>query len=294
MDDQIRAFISYLDVERGLSLNTRESYERDLHSFATYLSERNIPLLRASRTVIISYLLHTEGQGMTRATVARRLAAIKSFYRYLVSVGAVRINPTDHLDSPKLPKKLPTVLTVGEVDRLLEGPDVSMAAGLRDRAMLELLYATGMRVSELVALDVPSVNVELGFVRLTGKGNKDRVVPIGSVARRIVGQYLETARRQLVRDPLALALFVNQHGKRLTRQGFWKILKQYAEIAQINGSITPHTLRHSFATHLLENGADLRAVQEMLGHSDIATTQIYTQVTKGHLKEVYAKAHPRA
>ncbi len=300
VNDQIGAFISYLDVERGLTANTQDAYRRDLKDFMAYLSERSNAVERASRAVIISYLLHLERgtsdrKGASRATMARRLAAIKSFYRFLVGRGTIQSDPTEHLDSPKLEKKLPTVLTVEEVETLLQQPDTTTAGGLRDRAMLELLYATGIRVSELVSLDTASVNIDLGFVRLTGKGTKDRVVPIGSVARRFVGQYLETGRPKLVRDPLTASLFVNHHGRRLTRQGFWKIVKRYAEEARIDHKeITPHTLRHSFATHLLQHGADLRAVQEMLGHADIATTQIYTQITRGRLNEVYAKAHPRA
>lgn len=295
MDDQIGNFISYLDVERGLAANTQDAYKRDLKHFSEYLTERNSGIERASRAVIISYLLYLEREQMSRATVARRLAAIKSFYRYLVGQNHIKDDPTEHLDSPKLDKRIPTTLTVEEVESLLKQPDVTNPGGLRDRAMLELLYATGIRVTELVSLDTPSVNIDLGFVRLTGKGSKDRVVPIGSVARRFVGQYLEVGRPKLVRDPLTASLFVNHHGRRLTRQGFWKIVKRYADEARIDGKeITPHTLRHSFATHLLQHGADLRAVQEMLGHADIATTQIYTQIMRGRLNEVYAKAHPRA
>jgi len=291
---RIAEFVDYLNVERGLAANTRESYERDLRQYCAYLSSRRSSVERATRTLIISYLLHMEKEGRATATVARRLAAIKSFYRYLLQEQVIDKDPTDKLEAPKLEKRLPTVLSVDEVEVLLEQPDDSSPAGLRDRAMLELLYATGIRVSELVSLDVPSVNLEMGFVRCVGKGQKDRVVPMGSMARRSVTAYLGNGRSKLVRDPLTSAMFVNHHGRRLTRQGFWKIVKRYAAQAGIDKDITPHTLRHSFATHLVENGADLRAVQEMLGHADISTTQVYTHIAKDRLKEVYDKAHPRA
>lgn len=297
MNTLIADFVTYLDVERGLALNTRESYERDLRHFAGFLDRNRSSMERASRTTVISYLLYLEKQGRATATIARRLAAIKSFYHFFLNdggQGAGRNNPTENLESPKLEKKLPTVLSVQEVEVLLAQPDTVASSGLRDRAMLELLYATGIRVSELVTLDLPDVNLELGFVRCVGKGSKDRVVPMGSVARRSVLEFVERGRPALVRDPMVTAMFVNHHGRRLTRQGFWKIVKRYAHEAGIAKEITPHTLRHSFATHLLENGADLRSVQEMLGHADISTTQVYTHITKGRLKEVYARAHPRA
>lgn len=294
MDNSIVEFISYLNVERGLADNTRESYQRDLKHFSEFLSSTRGSIERATRTTIISYLLLLEKQGKKTATVARRLAAIKSFYGYLVREGVLDKDPTEHLESPKLDKRLPTVLSVEEVEELLRQPDPTTPGGQRDRAMLELLYATGIRVSELVSLDVSAVNVDLGFVRCMGKGSKERLVPMHATARRSIADYLNRGRPQLTRDPLVGALFVNHHGRRLTRQGFWKIVKGYAQQAQIDKAITPHTLRHSFATHLLENGADLRAVQELLGHADISTTQIYTHITKGRLKEVYARTHPRA
>jgi integrase/recombinase XerD len=294
VDNSIAEFINYLYVERGLAENTRVSYQRDLKKFTEFLADRRGNIQRATRPMIISYLLSLENAGKKAATVARRLAAIKSYYGYLVREGRIDRDPTENLESPKLDKRLPTVLSVDEVNDLLRQPDAATAGGMRDRAMLELLYATGIRVTELVSLDIQDVNLDLSFVRCEGKGSRERVVPMGSVARRSVAEYLEKGRPRLVRDPLARALFVNHHGKRLTRQGFWKIVKRYAGEARIGKDITPHTLRHSFATHLLENGADLRAVQEMLGHADIATTQIYTHITKGRLKEVYARSHPRA
>lgn len=295
MEPLIQSFIDYLTVERGLAANTLDSYGRDLKQYCRYLEEGlKISARDASRTTVVAYLLHLQKQGRTTATIARRLAALKSFYQFLVQERLLADDPTADLESPKQQKKLPRVLTVKEVEVLLSQPRTLLPSGRRDKAMLEILYATGIRVSELVSLDVEDVNLNLGYVRCLGKGNKERIVPIGSAAIRAVSSYLERAREELLRDADERALFVNHQGKRLTRQGFWKIIKRYAREAGINKPITPHTLRHSFATHLLENGADLRSVQELLGHADISTTQIYTHVTRGHLKDVYARAHPRA
>lgn len=295
MEPLIESFIDYLTVERGLAANTLDSYGRDLKQYCRYLEEGlKISARDASRTTVVAYLLHLQKQGRTTATIARRLAALKSFYQFLVQERLLADDPTADLESPKQQKKLPRVLTVKEVELLLNQPRPLLPSGRRDKAMLEVLYATGIRVSELVSLDVGDVNLNLGYVRCLGKGNKERIVPVGSAAIRAVASYLERAREELLRDANERALFVNHVGKRLTRQGFWKIIKRYAREAGINKPITPHTLRHSFATHLLENGADLRSVQELLGHADISTTQIYTHVTRGHLKDVYAQAHPRA
>jgi integrase/recombinase XerD len=242
----------------------------------------------------VSYLLHLQTQGKATATIARRLAALKAFYQFLVREKRIKNDPTANLESPKLEKRLPKVLTVSEVERLLGQPDLVQPAGIRDRAMLELLYATGIRVSELVSLSLADVSLDMGYIKCEGKGSKERIVPLGTIAIRSCREYLQAARAKLVKERPESALFVNHHGHRLTRQGFWKIVKKYAHDARVDKEITPHTLRHSFATHLLENGADLRSVQEMLGHADISTTQIYTHVTRGHLKEVYARTHPRA
>ncbi|MDF2631238.1 MAG: recombinase [Symbiobacteriaceae bacterium] len=295
MKKLIHEFINYLSVERGLAVNTLESYGRDLRQYSEFLdTDEESALDSVSRTTIVNYLLYLQSQGKATATIARRLAALKAFYQFLVREKRIHDDPTANLESPKLEKRLPKVLSVGEVERLLAQPDAGQAAGVRDRAMLELLYATGIRVSELVSLDVTDVNLEMGYIKCSGKGSKERIVPLGSLAIQSCRDYLGVARPRLVREREEQALFVNHHGHRLTRQGFWKIVKKYADDAKIEKEITPHTLRHSFATHLLENGADLRSVQEMLGHADISTTQIYTQVTRGRLKEVYAKAHPRA
>jgi len=295
MKKLISEFINYLSVERGLALNTLESYGRDLRQYSQYLQQDDESALdQASRSTIVDYLLHLQKQGKATATIARRLAALKAFYQFLVREKYLEKDPTANLESPKLQKRLPKVLTIREVELLLQEPEPSTPAGLRDRAMLELLYATGIRVSELVSLNTPDVNLDVGYIRCTGKGSKERIVPLGSMAIKGVREFLDQGRGKLVRDREEPAMFVNHHGRRLTRQGFWKIVKKYAEDAKINKEITPHTLRHSFATHLLENGADLRSVQEMLGHADISTTQIYTHITKGRLKEIYAKTHPRA
>ena len=295
MESLIQEFIDYLGHEKGLATNTLESYSRDLKQYYGFLSgDSTASLENASQSTIVAYLMHLRKQGKATATIARRLAALKAFYQFLVKENYVATDPTGDLSSPKLERKLPKVLTVSEVERLLNQPDLSTPAGKRDKAMMELLYATGIRVSELVNLNLLDVDLKEGFVRCTGKGSKERVVPMGEIAISALKTYLESARPKLVTDPKEKALFVNHHGKRLTRQGFWKVVKKYAAQAQIRKEITPHTLRHSFATHLLENGADIRAVQEMLGHADISTTQIYTHVTKDRLKDVYAKSHPRA
>jgi integrase/recombinase XerD len=295
MKKLIHEFINYLSVERGLAMNTLESYGRDLRQYSEFLETDDEQDLDAvSRATVVNYLMYLQSQGKATATIARRLAALKAFYQFLVREKRIPTDPTANLESPKLEKRLPKVLTVHEVERLLAQPDPAQSAGIRDRAMLELLYATGIRVSELVSLNEQDVNLDMGYIKCSGKGSKERIVPLGSLAIQSCREYLQHARPRLVRDRQEQALFVNHHGHRLTRQGFWKIVKKYADDAKIEKEITPHTLRHSFATHLLENGADLRSVQEMLGHADISTTQIYTHVTKGRLKEVYAKAHPRA
>ncbi len=295
MESLIQEFIDYLGHEKGLATNTLESYSRDLKQYYGFLSgDTQIPLESASQSTIVAYLMFLRKQGKATATIARRLAALKAFYQFLVKENYVANDPTGELSSPKLERKLPKVLTVDEVERLLSQPDFSHPAGKRDKAMLELLYATGIRVSELVNLDVEDIDLQEGFIRCVGKGSKERVVPIGEMAVVALRSYLENARLRLIAEPKERAVFVNHHGRRLTRQGFWKIVKKYAQQAFIRKEITPHTLRHSFATHLLENGADIRAVQEMLGHADISTTQIYTHVTKDRLKDVYARSHPRA
>lgn len=295
MQDALQDYLNYLSVERGLSKNTLESYARDLRQYLSYLKDKKrLKLSETTQTTVIGYLLQLQAKGKATATLSRSLAAIKSYYHFLFREERIERDPTMNLDAPKQEKRLPRVLSVENVGRLLEQPDLKVPAGIRDRAMLEVLYATGLRVSELVFLKVSDVNLEMGYIKCWGKGSKERIVPLGSVALKYVKHYLEHARRFLASSLHEDTLFLNHHGHRLTRQGFWKIIKKYAESIQLEEDITPHTLRHSFATHLLENGADLRSVQEMLGHADISTTQIYTHLTKNKIKEVYDQTHPRA
>lgn len=295
MEKEIRLFIAYLAVEKGLSANTQAAYRRDLIKMKSWLQEKGLNSWdQVSRVQIVDYLACLLDYGMTPATVSRNLSSVKTFYKFLIQEGIVSINPTDNLESPRLARRLPGVLTVDEVDRLLSLPDPIKPLGIRDRAMLELMYASGMRVSELLGLKVDDVNLLAGFSHCMGKGKKERIVPINQTAVEWVSRYLTRSRPLLLKNPLERNLFLNARGQPLTRQGFWKLLNGYAREAKIDKELTPHTLRHSFATHLLENGADLRAVQEMLGHADIATTQIYTHLTKSRIREVYNAAHPRA
>ncbi len=293
-DRLLNEFLNYLQVDRGLARNTVESYFYDLVQFAAYLERGSFTLKDASRSMVLDYLSFQREQGRSARTLSRYLAAIRSFYHYLLQERYIDADPTENLESPKLEKRLPRVLSIQEVDLLLSQPNVQTVIGLRDRAMLELLYATGMRVSELTGLNTEHLNLEMGFVRCLGKGFRERIIPIGMVAVRYTREYLLKSRARLRKNNWERGLFLNRHGKRLTRQGFWKILKGYALKAGIQREITPHILRHTFATHLLENGADLRVVQEMLGHADVTTTQIYTHLSQKRLREVYEKAHPRA
>ncbi|NLY54673.1 MAG: site-specific tyrosine recombinase XerD [Firmicutes bacterium] len=296
MEQLVEEYLTYLNVERGLAVNTLEAYGRDLRSYVRFLKEHKVTsFLQTDRDTVRAYLEHLHNLGRAASTISRNLAALKSFYQFLVSESLMKEDPTIHLESPKVLKRLPRVLNLSEVEALLNQPSLEDAFSLRDKAMLEVIYATGIRVSELVALNLSDVNLEAGYLRCVGKGNKERIVPLGSVAVKYVEMYLDLGRPELTKNNSSeVALFVNHHGRRLSRQGFWKVVKRYAKEANIDENITPHTLRHSFATHLLENGADLRSVQEMLGHADISTTQIYTQVTRNRLQEVYKKSHPRA
>lgn len=297
MEDHIQDFMHFLIVEKGLAKNTIESYQRDLKNYALYLAkvEEISELNAVSRMNIVQFLGHLKSQGKSSKTVARHVASIRSFHQFLLREKATEQDPTVHIETPKTERTLPRILSIAEVEALLEAPEESTPLGMRDKAMLEILYATGIRVSELIQLKLDDVHLTMGFVRCIGKGNKERIIPIGQTAMNVLEKYLEDARLKLRskkhRDD---HLFLNHHGKGLTRQGFWKNLKALAKKANIEKDLTPHTLRHSFATHLLENGADLRAVQEMLGHADISTTQIYTHVTKTRLKDVYSQFHPRA
>jgi len=294
MEVLINKFINFLERDKQLSLNTLQSYRRDIEQYITYLNELKVTnIANTNKTTIIAYLLHLKKKGRATSTISRNLASIRSFYQFLYKNQIIDNDPTSDLESPKVEKKLPQILSTQEVELLLEQPKCVDLKGYRDKAMLELLYATGIRVSELISLDIDDLNMEVGYIRCT-KGTRERVIPIGSIAISALKEYLNKARHLLIQKQDEKALFVNINGKRLTRQGFWKIIKQYKNQAKINKEITPHTLRHSFAAHLLENGADLRSIQEMLGHSDISSTQIYTQIAKNRLKDVYKKTHPRA
>ncbi|WP_369902763.1 site-specific tyrosine recombinase XerD [Bacillus manliponensis] len=296
MEDQLKDFIHYMVVEKGLAKNTVVSYERDLKSYVQYIQkvEQVTTFHEVTRLHILGFLHHLKESGKSSKTMARHIASVRSFHQFLLRERVVEHDPTVHIETPQGERKLPKVLSVDEVEALLQTPKAVNAFGLRDKAMLKLLYATGLRVSELIDLNLSDVHLTMGFVRCVGKGNKERIIPLGRLATEAIQSYIERGRHELLGKKTVDALFLNHHGNRLSRQGFWKILKKLAKEANIQKELTPHTLRHSFATHLLENGADLRAVQEMLGHADISTTQIYTHVSKTRLKDVYKQFHPRA
>jgi len=290
----IELFLVYLDKEKQLSANTLESYRRDIRQFEAYLKEHNLSLDKVTKTIIITYLIYLQKLGKATSTISRNLASIRCFYQFMLNSRYIESDPSANLESPKVEKKMPSVLTKKEVELLLEQPVPSDPKGSRDKAMLELLYATGIRVSELISLELSDVDLNAGCIICRNNDNKVRSIPIGNIALKYLKLYLSEYRRKLCTDSDDNLLFVNFHGKKLTRQGFWKIIKYYTNKAKINKVITPHTLRHSFAVHLVENGADLQVIQEMLGHSDISTTQIYSKMNKNRVKEVYNKTHPRA
>lgn len=300
MQEQINQFLDYLQTEKGYSNNTLAAYQNDLSQFLIFLQQlpaeqRPGSWRDVTRDHIVSYILEMKEREYASSTVARKVAAVKSFFKFLENTGQIKTNPARELETPRAEKHLPATISAEEVDRLLEAPSGNSPAALRDRAMLELLYATGLRVSELVSLDVTDVDLDEGTVRCMGKGKKERILPIYERARQALAAYIQEGRPQLLggrKDEKAL--FLNRRGTRLTRQGLWLIIKRYVEQTGIKGNVTPHTLRHSFATHMLRGGADLRAVQKMLGHANISTTQIYTQVTPDHMREVYDESHPRA
>jgi len=293
VSELISAFEGYLKTEKNASDNTISSYLRDVNQFAQAMKSRKIELAEAVNLDVEEYARSLTRVGKSPATVTRSIASIKSFYQYLLSKGLVDENPAKGVSAVKVERKLPQVLSSKEVDRLLEQPDCTELKGYRDRAMLELLYATGIRVSELIALDLDDLNLPAGMLRCRSKG-KERVIPLYTAAVRALQDYTQIVRPQLLDSPDELALFVNMSGERMSRQGFWKLIKFYQEKAGIQKEITPHTLRHSFAAHLLENGADLRSIQEMLGHADISSTQVYSKLLNQKIKDVYKKAHPRA
>lgn len=296
MTGRMQLFLEYLTVELGLSANTRQAYERDLRLFCKMLGFKNSDaLVNVSREQITGYMTQLKEKGLAAATIARKLAAIKAFYRFMTAEGYMDANPAEVVEAGTKGIKLPRVLSEDEVVRLLNQPDITTAEGFRDRTMLEVLYATGMRVSELINLTLDRVDLNMKYIIAFGKGSKDRIVPLGSVAAEFLQRYLEKVRPKLTHAGRNTNIvFLAFGGHELTRQRFWQIIRAYGRKANINKALTPHILRHSFATHLLDNGADLRSVQELLGHSDISTTQIYTHLTNKRLRDIYAKAHPRA
>jgi len=294
MENWTEQFLNYISVERGLSVNTISSYKRDLNIFQKYLGTKNIgSWAKVSRSDINSFLLKRREDGINPATVARELVAIKMFFRFLAQEGLLKEDPTLVLEAPRLWKRLPESLSVEEVEKILKSPKTDNPIGYRDRTCLEVLYATGIRVSEASDLKVSDVNLDVGFLRCRGKGDKERIVPVGKMAVKYITNYLSSIRPALSKKNTDTHLFLSRLGKRISRQSTWKMLKKYALAAGIKKDIGPHTLRHSFATHLLERGADLRVVQEMLGHSNISTTQIYTHVNKERLKAIHKMFHPR-
>ena len=294
MPDHIADYCRYLTEEKHAQKNTLNSYARDLNQFQTWLMANGITdLKKVKKETVNEYLQYMSGKGKSPATVTRSTASIRSFYNYMLREGRVKTNPAKAVTSQKVERKYPEILTNREVELFLEQPKCVDEKGFRDHAMLELLYATGIRVSELIGLNVEDVNLTVGFIRCTTHG-KERIIPLYTAAVKALREYMEKIRPRIIADENQQALFVNMSGERMSRQGFWKIIKYYQEKAEINKDITPHTLRHSFAVHLLENGANLRSIQEMLGHADISSTQIYTHVIQKQLKDVYNKAHPRA
>ena len=293
MEKQLKEFFNFLKNDKKVSNNTLQSYKRDLAQLKEYFSENDIKYNKVKEEDIKEYLKYLEEQGKKPSTISRMIASIRSFYQYEVKNKKIAQNPTDNVQSPKIEKKAPCILTSEEVELLLEQPKDVDLKGIRDKAMLEFAYATGMRVTEIISLNIEDVDLENGNV-VCKSATRQRIIPLGKMSLTALKEYIEESRNVLVKLDSEKALFVNLNGKRLTRQGFWKIIKYYQEQAQITKDITPHTLRHSFATHLLQNGADLKSIQMMLGHSDISSTQVYMQFQNDGLSDIYKKAHPRA
>ena len=295
MEDYVDSYYSYLAVIKGLSKNTLESYIRDCKKFILYLKKDNVfELSKIKHSHILDFLTELKYKKLKPRTIARYIVSIKQFFKYLLIEKIITEDPTINIRTPKLSVSLPDILSLQEIEELLESPDDSTNIGQRDSTMLEVLYGTGIRVSELINLKLNSLNFDLGYIMVMGKGSKERIVPLGSIALRKVKFYIENTRTSLLKSKISDYLFLNRNGKRMTRQGFWKNLRQYVIKSGINKTVTPHTIRHTFATHLLERGADLRTIQILLGHSDISSTQIYTHIDVKRLKDIHAKHHPRA
>ena len=294
MEGNIQAFISYLEKERNASYNTRISYERDLRKLKEYLEKQGIfKVQEVSETSLNSYVLFLEKEGKAASTVSRYIASFKGFFEYCLKHGVIKEDPAERLRPPKVEKKFPQILTISETKKLMDGPDVKSSKGIRDKAMLELLYATGIRVSELISLKVSDMNLAMEYV-ICHEKSKDRIIPFGSAAKKALVAYLDETRSSMLNDQESEYLFVNCSGKQMSRQGFWKLIKHYADKAGIEKEITPHTFRHSFAAHLLENGADVQSVQKMMGHADVSTTQMYVDMQTSNVRDVYKKFHPRS
>ena len=293
MEKNIIKFLEFIEKDKKLSSNTLESYQRDIYQFKDYIDENKIDYIKIKGSQIVEYLDYLAKINKKPSTISRHLASIRLFYQYLLRDKNVKEDPTKGIQSPKIKKKAPSVLSSQEVSLLLEQPSGEDLKSLRDKAMLEVAYATGMRVTEIISLNIENVDLNAGSVTCKNE-NKQRIIPLGKLSLKALNEYITKARPNLIRDEKEQALFVNINGRRLTRQGFWKIIKFYKEQAHISKDITPHVLRHSFATHLLQNGADLKSIQAMLGHSDISSTQVYMQFQDDNLKNVYQKAHPRA
>ena len=294
IDNLADRFLNYLLVEKGLSLKTLEAYGSDIARYLSFLDDNGINhIVDADTPVILKHLIRMRDEGLGARSRARHLVTLRGFYKFLVQEKILQRDPAELIDLPKSSLNLPHALTIEEVKLLLNTPDLNKPTGIRDAAMIELLYAAGLRVSELINLKIQDVNLEAGFVRVFGKGSKERIVPIGFFAKEKIEEYMAESRLRPLKSVVSPYLFVARAGKPMTRQGFWKLLRRYAQQAGFNKKITPHSLRHSFASHLLEGGADLRAVQVMLGHVGISTTQIYTHVAREHLKKAHAKFHPR-
>ncbi len=295
MQYPVEEFFHYLRIERGLSENTLKAYQRDLRNYLDFLRESRQMKnwQQVTRHEVMQFLYHLNDQGRSSATIARVLSSLRLFHQFLIREYQIKEDPSLHIDTPKAGRTLPKVLSMADVDKLLNIPAVDKFA-IRNKAMLETLYATGLRVTELISLTMNDLHLTMGFVRCFGKGSKERIVPLGDMAKDAIEKYLQSARPELVHKKQTETVFVNHHGNPISRQGFWKIIKTIAKQAGVEKELSPHTLRHSFATHLLENGADLRVVQEMLGHADISTTQIYTHVSNTRLKDIYKTHHPRA
>ncbi|PWZ79940.1 site-specific tyrosine recombinase XerD [Staphylococcus pseudintermedius] len=288
-------YLRFIQIEKGLSNNTIAAYRRDLNHYLNYLAEHKVANLNfVDRQMIQEWFGFLHDEGRSAKTIARFTSTIRSFHQFALRENYTSHDPTVLIETPKYDRKLPDVLSIAEVEQLLMAPDESKVNGYRDKTMLELLYATGIRVSELINIEVEDINLMMGFVKVFGKGSKERIVPLGETVIDCLTHYIQNIRPQLLKHTVTHVLFLNLHGKPLSRQGVWKMIKQTGVKAGIMKRITPHTLRHSFATHLLENGADLRAVQDMLGHSDISTTQLYTHITKNQIRKIYQDYHPRA